>query len=92
MDAIDILYKDTEAQVITSDVDTEFFRILSGVLQGDTQAPFLFIIALDYALREETRDAHIGFTLTTRKSSRHSAKYITDTDFADDLALTSNYL
>ena len=46
-----ILYKDTEAQVITPDSDTEFFEILAEVLQGDTLAPFLFIIALDYALR-----------------------------------------
>ena len=56
VDAISILYKDTEAQVITPDGDTEFFEILAGVLQGDTLAPFLFIIALDYALREATRE------------------------------------
>ena len=92
VDAIDILYEDTEAQVITPDGDTEFFRILAGVLQGDTLAPFLFIIALDYALWEATREAHTGFTLTTCQSTRHPATYITDTDFADDIALTTNYL
>ena len=47
---ISILYKDTEARMITPDGDTEFFEILAGVLQGDTLARFLFIIALDYAL------------------------------------------
>ena len=56
MDAISILYKDTEAQVITPDGDTEFFEILAGVLQGDTLAPFLFIIVLHYSLREATRE------------------------------------
>ena len=66
MDAISILYKDTEAQVITPGGDTEFFEILAGVLQEDTLTPFLFIIALDYALREATRETHTGFTLTPR--------------------------
>lgn len=47
VDAISILYKNTEAQVITPDGDTEFFEIIAGVLQGDTLAPLLFIIALD---------------------------------------------
>ena len=47
VDAISKLYKDIEAQVITPDGDTEFFEILAGVLQGDTLAPFLFIIGLE---------------------------------------------
>ena len=92
MTVISILYKDTEAQVITPDGDTEFFEILAGVLQGDTLAPFLFIIALDYALREATSETHTGFTLTPRQSSRQVATYITDTDFVDDLALISDSL
>ena len=92
VDAISILYKDTEAQVTTPDGNTEFFEILAGVLQGYSLAPFLFIIALDYALREATRETHTGFTLTPRRNSRHVATYITGTDFADDLALISEYL
>ena len=30
---------------------TDFFDMVAGVLQGDTLAPFLFIICLDYVLR-----------------------------------------
>ena len=52
VDAISLLYKDTEARVITPDGDTEFFEF------------FLFIIALDYALREASRETRTGFTLT----------------------------
>ena len=33
------------------DGDTEYFDIVPGVLQGDTLAPYLFIICLDYVLR-----------------------------------------
>ena len=92
VEAINILYKDTVAQVLTPDGDTEFFDVVAGVLQGDTLAPFLFIVALDYALREATRDTEIGFMTEKRQSSRQPAVYITDTDFADDLALLSNYI
>ena len=92
VDAISILYKDTMAQVLTPDGDTEFFENLAGVLQGDTLAPFLFIIALDYVLRDATSESTIGLTLTERQSRRHPEVNITDADFADDLALMSNTL
>ena len=32
-------------------METEYFDIVAGVLQGDTLAPYLFIISLDYVLR-----------------------------------------
>ncbi|KAI8514433.1 hypothetical protein Bbelb_070240 [Branchiostoma belcheri] len=71
--------------------DTETFQILAGVLQGDTLAPFLFILALDYALRcaIEGREEQLDFTLKRRASRRVPAKMVTDFDFADDLALIS---
>ena len=89
-----VLYKDTEAQVVTPDGDTEFFEILVGVQQGDTLAPFLFIIALDCALREASRETHAGFILTPltpQLSSWHVATYTTATDLADDHALISDH-
>ena len=92
VDAINILYQDSVAYVLMPDGDTEFFLILARVLQGDTLAPFLFTIALDYALREITRETRTGFKLTTRQSSRRLATYITDTDFTNGLALLSNTL
>ena len=45
-----MLYKDTKAEVHSPDGDTDFFDIVAGVLQGDTLAPYLFIICLDYVL------------------------------------------
>ncbi|XP_030837131.1 uncharacterized protein LOC115922362 [Strongylocentrotus purpuratus] len=87
------MYKDTTAQVRSPDGETDSFTILAGVLEGDTLAPYLFIIALDYALRMATEGFEdLGFTLQERKSSRYPAEMITDTDFADDIALISDNL
>ena len=63
VEAINILYTDTTAQVISPDGNTEFFQIHVGVLQGDTLAPFLFIIPLDYAMKKATwNPLETGFT------------------------------
>ena len=32
-------------------METDYFDIVAGVLQGDTLAPYLFIIGQDYVLR-----------------------------------------
>ena len=45
--AITILYRNTKVKIRSPDVDTEYFNIVAGVLQGDTLAPHLFIISLD---------------------------------------------
>ena len=53
------------------DGDTEYFDIVAGVLQGDTLAPYLFIICLDYVLRisiDKIREN--GFKLTKKRSRR----------------------
>ena len=42
------------------------------MLQGDTLAPYLFVIVLDYALRKALRgkEDQFGFTLVKRQSRR----------------------
>ena len=42
-----MLYKNTKVKVCSPDGDTDYFDIVAGVLQGDTLAPYLFIICLD---------------------------------------------
>ena len=44
VDAIMMLYQDTCSMVRSPDGNTEFFDIIAGVLQGDTLAPYIFII------------------------------------------------
>ena len=46
-------------------LNTEYFDIVAGVLQGDTLAPYLFIICLDYVLRTSIdKIRENGFELT----------------------------
>ena len=71
--------------------DREYFDIVAGVLQGDTLAPYLFIICLDYVLRtwiDKIREN--GFELTKKRSRRHPAKTITNTIYANDIAILAN--
>ena len=49
--AIMMLYKNIKVKVCSQDGDTDYFDIVAGVLQGDTLAPHLFIIYLDYVFR-----------------------------------------
>ena len=49
--AIMMLYRNTKVKVHSLDRDADYFDIVAGVLQGDTLAPYLFIICLDYVLR-----------------------------------------
>ena len=91
--AIERMYSNTNARIVTPDGETEKFEITAGVLQGDTLAPFLFIIVLDYAMRKALgngKEEELGFTLRERKSSRHPKEVIADLDFADDIALLSD--
>ena len=92
VDAVSILYKDTVAQVIAPDEETDLFETAAGVLQGDALALHFPIVALDYALRDATNNTSTGFMLEKREGSRKPAVYITDAGFANDLALISNYM
>ena len=88
---IGTMYEGTGARMVTPDGDSEEFDILAGVLQGDTLAPFLFIIVLDYALRQAIsgRELELGFTITQRRSRRFPAVVLTDLGYADDISLIS---
>ncbi|KAJ4939860.1 hypothetical protein JOQ06_029296 [Pogonophryne albipinna] len=70
--AIETMYAGTRAKVVTPDGNSEEFDILARVMQGDTLAPFLFIIVLDYALSKAIsgREQDLGFTLTPRSAGQ----------------------
>ena len=66
-----MLYKNMKVKIHFPDGDTDYFDIVAGVLQGDTLAPYLFIICLDYMLRmsiDKMKDN--GFKLVKERSRR----------------------
>ena len=67
--AIMIPYRNTKVKVRSPHGDTDHFDIVAGVLQGDTIAPYLFIICLDYVLRKSIdKIKENGFKLPKKKS------------------------
>ena len=89
--AITILYRNTKVKESSPNGDTEYFDIVARVLQGDTLAPYLFIICLDYVLRTSTdKIRENGFELKKKRSRRYTAKTITDADYADNIAILAN--
>ena len=88
MDLIERTYTDTLAKVMTPEGLTEAFKILAGVLQGDTLAPYLFIIVVDYIMRTAMGNLEepVGSTVRPRQSRRHPAEKLADVVFVDDVA------
>ena len=89
--AIMMLCKNTKVKVRSPDGDTDYFEIVAGVLQGDTLAPYLFIICLDFVLRisiDKMKDNDLK--LAKERSRRYSTQTITDIDYTDDIALLAN--
>ena len=76
------LYDDAACQVIHNGKLTEPFNIQTGVRQGCMLSPMIFLIVVDWIMRESTKDVKTGiqWTLTTS---------LEDLDFADDICLTS---
>ena len=86
-----ILYKDTKVKVCSPDGDTDYFDIEASVWQGDTLAPYLFIISLDYVLKTSIDlMKENDFTLAKERSRRYLAQTITNVDYADDIVLLTN--
>ena len=86
--AITILYRNTKVKVRSPDEDTDYFDIIAGILQGETLAPYLFTICLDFVLRTSIdKIKENGFEPTKKRNRRYPAKTITDADYADNIAI-----
>jgi len=94
---INAMYVGTTSAVRSEDGTSDFFEIRTGVLQGDTLAPFLFIIMIDYVMRTaidklSIYDVDVGITIVpskrgTARTGSIPAIVLSDLDFADDIVL-----
>ena len=88
--SIMMLYRNTK-KVHFPDGDTDYFDIVAGVLQGDTLAPYLLIICLDYVLRTSIdKMKEKSFKRAKERSRRYPAHKTKDADCPDDIALLAN--
>ena len=80
---VEKLYEGSSCRVLHDGQLTDSFNIRTGVKQGCILSPFLFILAVDWLMKEATsgRRNGIQWTLWTQ---------LEDLDFADDLALLSH--
>ena len=86
--AIAVMYEDPSSFVNTPDEPTESFVTTTGILQGDTLAPYLFAIVVDYILRQSVDIINYqGLDVKPNKTTRDRSKFLTDLDYADDIAL-----
>ena len=89
-----VLYWNTKVKLSSPEGDFDYFDyfdIVAEVLKGDTLAPHLFIICLDYVIKTLfNKIKENGFEMTKKKSGRFFTETITDADYADDIALLAN--
>ena len=79
------LYNGSVSSVTDNGAQSEWFEVRSGVRQGCVMSGFLFIIAVDWVMRNVTRDS-------TRGLRWRFTSVLEDLDYADDIALLSSKL
>ena len=86
------MYTGTTARVINADGMTEAGAIPAVVLLGDTLAPYLFIIIIDYMMTIfiENDSSCCGFTHNPEWSRRIDSLRLADAEFADDVAFITD--
>ena len=97
VDMIMRLYNGSKARVMTADGPRDDFEISAGVLQDETLAPFLFVIVVDWVMRNATEEAGEGVGFSLKKNSGRTCysrdgcpAELTYLDFADDITLLSD--
>ena len=77
------LYEDATCQVIHEGKLTEPFNVQTGVRQGCLLSPKIFLIVVDWVMKQSTAGKRTGIQWTFMKQ-------LEDLDFADDISLLSH--
>ena len=77
------MYEDATCKVIHDGKLTEPFSVQTGVRQGCLLSPIIFLMVVDWVMRQSTADQKTGIQWTFNKQLK-------DLDFADDISLLSN--
>ncbi|KAL9966528.1 hypothetical protein ACROYT_G024615 [Oculina patagonica] len=83
VNVIKMLYDDCKSQVICNIVLTDTFNVTTGLKQGCILSPFLFVLEIDWIIKQVTSNRRRGirWTLTS---------ILEDLDYADDIVLLSH--
>ena len=80
---IQCIYQDMGCRVVHAGQTSEKFQVKTRVRQGCLLSPFLFLLVIDWIMRETTRGKNNGIQWTLFEQ-------LDDLDFADDLALLAH--
>ena len=85
LNTIQKLYENNEICVVNNGLQSDWMRIESGVKQGCDMSGFLFLLVLDWVMRNNVEGKTIGIRWKFMSK-------LADLDFADDSALLSSKL
>ena len=77
------MYDNSGGQILFKGKLSTFFEITTGVRQGCLLSPFLFLLCIDWIMKNSTINKRNGIQWTL-------TEMLDDLDYADDLALTSH--
>ena len=80
---VQMLYEDSECAVLDEGEESEWFKVKTGVKQGDVMSGFIFLIVVDWIMRNITAGNKTGIRWNFTSK-------LEDLDFADDIALMSS--
>ena len=80
---VKMLYADFSAQVLCEGELTDPFQVKTGVKQGCVLSPFLFILGIDWIMKQTTVKGKRGIRWTL-------TEVLEDLDFADDIVLLAS--